>query len=301
MTDSPSSLSPPRFVARHLRRVLRSISPDLEATLGRRYWNTRATVKHFLPNLISRLEPRFQRALIWITTSYHRYRGSVLVLDGIKLKANRTLSRFMAEVIWSGKHTRPERTLVHEALTSDDIGLELGGGVGLVAISCAKKIGGARVYSFEANRLLEPLVKENCDLNGVYPHFEFCILGDSESCVTLHVGSDFWVSSLIRTSAHDRTLSVPVKSFNQAVSRIRPTFLIVDIEGAEEDLFRHANLEPFDKIMIELHPSEPGADLTNDVRRRILDAGFEEQRRLDDRWFLYRKSPPRFDCPRLAS
>jgi FkbM family methyltransferase len=269
------SSSPPRrrrWLARLLRAGVRGISPRLEAAAMARYWNLR------------------QRALVWLITSYHRYRGSILVVDGVKLQVNRSVSRFMVEVIWSGHHTLPERTLVLEALTGDDVVLELGGGIGLLAISCAKRIGAARVFSFEANRTLEPLVRRNCELNGVQPTFEFCALGNSDGATTLHVGRDFWESSVIRTRQHDRTLSVPVRAFDREVARIQPTFLIVDIEGAEEELFRHANLAAFDKIMIELHPAELGADRADAVKRRIREAGFEQGRQLDARWFLYRRT-----------
>ncbi len=231
-----------------------------------------------------------RRAVRWLLTSYHRFRGSVLEVDGVKLQADRRLSRRMVERIWSGAHTRWERSLVHDALTKDDVVMELGGGIGLLAISCARKIGGERVHSFEADRSLEPVVRQNCRLNGVDPHFEFCMLGRSDGQATLHVGSDFWVSSVLPQAHHDRTMSVEVRSFDREVARIQPTFLVVDIEGAEEDLFRHANLSPFAKIMVEFHPRELGPERTDATRRAIHAAGFEERRQLHGRWYLYQRT-----------
>jgi hypothetical protein len=62
------------------------------------------------------------------------------------------------------------------------------------------------------------------------------------------VGADFRVSSTIPSDiSSPRPIRVPVRSLNDELRRIRPTFLIVDIEGGEHDLIQHMNFAEFER------------------------------------------------------
>jgi FkbM family methyltransferase len=183
----------------------------------------------------------------------------------------------MLKVIAIGEHTRIERELILEELEADDIVMELGGGIGMLSIACAQRIGSDRVFSFEANPDLETLVKENYALNDVHPSMSFCMLGRAEGECDFYVSGDFWVSSVHAADLTAKRIVVPVRSFNEVVAKIKPTFLIVDIEGAEDTLFDYADLEGIRKIMLELHPELLGIRRCNAIRRRIRRFGFSER------------------------
>ena len=134
-------------------------------------------------------------ALRAIPAVIHRYRGTAVEVDGVYLKMDRSLSNYMANVLRSGQHAKPERELILPALASDDVVMELGGGVGHLSTRCSKILGSDRVFTFEANPELEPLMRENFRLNGVRPTAEFCMLGHTEGCVAFYVNRDFWASS----------------------------------------------------------------------------------------------------------
>lgn len=108
---------------------------------------------------------------------FHRYRGNVIEVDGVFLKMDRSLSNFMVNVLRRGNHAVEERALILPALEKNDVVMDLGGGIGHMSIRYAKIVGSERVFTFEANPELEPLMRENFRLNGVQPTAEFCMLG----------------------------------------------------------------------------------------------------------------------------
>jgi FkbM family methyltransferase len=214
--------------------------------------------------------------------------GTVVEVAGIRLRLAPSLSPRMMSNIVGGVHVLSERRLVLPALAPDDVVMELGGGIGMLSIACAQRIGSDRVFSYEANPFLEPVIRDNYGLNSVSPRLKMCMLGPEAGLATFHVARDFWVSSVYPVEGEHQTVTVPVKSFNEEVGTIRPSFLIVDIEGAEHELFEHADLDGISKLMVECHPELTGAARANALRRRIRRMGFTE---LSDRGrtFLYRR------------
>jgi hypothetical protein len=74
----------------------------------------------------------------------------------------------------------------------------------------------------------------------------------------------------------------------------RPTFLVVDIEGGEFDLFRYADIAGVRKLAVELHERVIGRDKTDIVRQRIREAGFRVDEALStgSEQLLYRRVVP---------
>jgi FkbM family methyltransferase len=214
--------------------------------------------------------------------------GSVVEVEGIRLRLAPSLSPRMMSNIAGGVHVLSERRLVLPALASDDVVMELGGGIGMLSIACAQRIGSDRVFSYEANPFLESLIRDNYALNSVSPRIRMCMLGPEPGHATFHVARDFWVSSVYRVESEHQIVTVPVEAFNEEVGRIRPTFLIVDIEGAEHELFEYADLNTVNKLMVEFHPELTGAARANALRRQIRRMGFTETTDRG-RTFLYRR------------
>jgi len=69
-------------------------------------------------------------------------------------------------------------------------------------------------------------------------------------------------------------VTVPRLDLNAALERIRPTFLIVDIEGGESELFEFIRLDGIRKIAIELHDSVIGAKRAQEICDQLDQAGF---------------------------
>jgi hypothetical protein len=83
-----------------------------------------------------------------------------------------------------------------------------------------------------------------------------------------------------------------MRSLNEEIRRIRPTFLILDIEGGEYDLLQI--LDDFltiKKVAIELHEDVIGPEKIESIKRRLVDAGFAIDPHYSVGWQLFaRKS-----------
>ncbi|NEQ37076.1 MAG: FkbM family methyltransferase [Okeania sp. SIO3I5] len=84
----------------------------------------------------------------------------------------------------------------------------------------------------------------------------------------------------MRINPSNKSIQVPVKSFNEEVYKINPTFLILDIEGGEYDLLQFADFHTIKKIVIELHPHFFGQEKLDFVISRLKDAGFNVNKKL---------------------
>ncbi len=183
----------------------------------------------------------------------------------------------------TGVYETTEARIVRYAIEPDDTVLELGTGLGFLASLCSKRIGDGRVHTYEANPALERIIRKNFRLNGIAPRLEMCVLGEEAGFITFWVMDTFWSSSTIRRHPNARPIRVPVKRFNDELGRIRPSFLIVDIEGGEHDFIRYARLDGVRKICIEPHPDIVGAAAVVEVEAFFRRQGFREDRTVSGR------------------
>jgi FkbM family methyltransferase len=160
------------------------------------------------------------------------------------------------------------------ALQPDDVVLELGTGLGLLSTWCAQRIGSARVHTFEANPGLEPRIRQTWALNQVEPSLGVAMLGEHAGEHDFHVHEAFWASSATDPSGAERTVRVPVRPLNDEIRRIRPSLLIMDIEGGEAELLRFADLDGVQRIVAEFHERMLGRDAIDTMMGRLYGEGF---------------------------
>lgn len=202
--------------------------------------------------------------------------GETVTVEGIRMRIDPRMSPFNIRKLMSGRHTVHERTLLAQHLRDDDRVLELGGGIGMVAIACAKRLGPGRVTSYEGNPDLESLIYDNYDLNGVSPELHMAILGRAAGTTTFHIYARFSHSRLGDGEGAERSVDVPVVSYSEALSEARPSVLVADIQGGETDLFAHADLTTLRMVLVELHPPLIGIAGMLSVRRNLRAAGLVE-------------------------
>ena len=193
---------------------------------------------------------------------------------GVKIAIGDYLSPSVTYCILNGQYERAELKGIRTLLEPSDIVLELGAGVGFISLQCAKVIGGDRVFAYEANPALAPHIRRNYDLNNLHPQLEMCILGDREGEADFFVSDDLWESSMIRPSPEAKPISVPIRSLNQTIRQINPTFLIMDIEGAEFDIIKEIDFHTIRKVAIEIHEPLIGPENVKLIHQRLADAGF---------------------------
>lgn len=176
--------------------------------------------------------------------------------------------------IFFGVYESKEAELVKNKITADDVVMEVGAGIGFLSALCAKVTGGERIFAYEANPQLMEVIKQVHELNQVAPTVSNVLLGEGEGKRTFWLEKDYWASSLIQGSKDATPIRVRQIDLNQEIQRIRPSFMILDIEGGEYEFLRHARLDPIRKIVIEVHPHVLGYARISEMLGWLFAAGF---------------------------
>jgi FkbM family methyltransferase len=187
---------------------------------------------------------------------------STATINGVELAIEPSvMSPEMIEVIESGKYESTEAREIARIVQPGERIVELGGGIGFIAITALKTGKVARLASYEANPKLIPLIERNARLNRLSFDVINAVVDAREDggTVPFYLRQDFWASSLSPGPwGYQEEVAVPRVSFDAVRERWRPTMLIVDIEGAEEALFRGIALTGIRKIYVELHQNVIG-------------------------------------------
>lgn len=184
------------------------------------------------------------------------------------------ISPALRRAIYLDPYETHERAVIQKKLAADDVVLELGAGIGFISTYCAKRIGSERVFAVEANPVMAETIRETYRLNGVAPQLTCGLLGRGDGEETFYVEGDFISSSTLQRSASAKpveTLRYDARAF---IEQVKPTFLICDIEGGEQELLTYMPLTGVKKLCIELHPHVIGNVGTSEVVNRLLNEGF---------------------------
>lgn len=150
------------------------------------------------------------------------------------------------------KYEINEISIIENTIESEDIVLEVGTGLGFISSFCCQK-NNNKVYTFEANPNNYKICKNVFKKNEVSPNHENIILGEQDA--TINFTSDnnrILASSLLIKS--DSFTTIQTLDLNKKISRINPTYLIMDIEGGEYDILKIIDFQSIYKIQFELHP-----------------------------------------------
>jgi FkbM family methyltransferase len=211
----------------------------------------------------------------WFVYQYRVRRRPVVTLGGVRIRVGPHMSPPVERTVSRGLYEQDELRVIGDLLSPDDVVLEVGAGLGLLSAYCAKRLGSSRVFAYEANPDLEACIRETYSLNQVQPALEMCAVGADAGSATLYRDRHLWASSVLRPSGRTRPVVVPVKALSEIVRRVWPTLLIIDVEGAEHELFDHAHLPGVTRIVLELHEQVIGPAGARHVRSTLAAMGFE--------------------------
>lgn len=199
----------------------------------------------------------------------------VIKNGGIALVAKHpAISDEMRQVLYFNKYEVPEFEILRRTLDPSDRVIEVGGGIGFLSTYLARVCGDENVTMIEANPTLEPIIRRNHELNGVAPTVILAVAtcdAASESA-TLFLADNFWSTSTVRTDSNKVT--VPTVNLNRLIDDVMPSYLIIDIEGAEVEMAPALRLDGVEKLLIELHPHVTGNDAANGVVQQFVQKGF---------------------------
>ncbi len=180
----------------------------------------------------------------------------------------------IAKEIYFGDYERKEATIVSQRLEAKDVVMEIGAGIGFLSTYCAKQIGSDRVHAYDANPALTEIVIRTYAANGVQPTFRTAMLGKGSGKARFFVEEEFWASSANQGTGKAQVIEVEQIDLNEEIARIRPTFMIVDIEGGEGDLFALADLSSVNKICVETHAHVIGNEGVTNMLAVLFHQGF---------------------------
>ena len=199
-----------------------------------------------------------------------------LRIDGVLIDTRAdVMPRFIRTALFKETYEAHERKIVAEVIKPTDRVLETGAGIGLVSLLCAKICGPQNVLSYEANRSVESLIRNNYSLNGWIPRLRMKAITTDGADVSFYVDSNVISSSLIDRNKGTQ-VTVASDSLAEVISDFLPSAIVMDVEGAEIDLLRQTSLEGISKLIVELHPHIVGDEAALSLREHLRQQGFDE-------------------------
>ncbi|SFU01706.1 methyltransferase, FkbM family [Pseudovibrio denitrificans] len=207
----------------------------------------------------------------------HQYkmRRQYKKLRGIKLDVSQSeIDLYVKEQIVRGLYEHEEFYLLTRLLKPEDRVLELGACVGFLSAAAAKICGSSNVMCVEANPELISVIETNHSLNGVSPKLVSGIaaLKDVEQS-EFFVGERASGSSILEREGSRKILQKTV-NVNRLIAEFDPSFLMMDIEGAEIDLLPALDLSDIRMLIVEFHPKLNGFDAITECINVLTEKGF---------------------------
>jgi FkbM family methyltransferase len=222
----------------------------------------------------------------------------VATVHGVEVLAGRHLKRRIVETMNEGKFENPEISAGLGCILPGDRVVEMGSGSGTVGAVLAKNIKNVQIRSFEANpNLIDAiagLYKHNKLTRRIKVQNNAVVAGDdAPKAIDFYVRSNFLGS---RTSAENNEpdaekISVETIKYDEVRNEFPHNVLMIDIEGAELDFLRDADLSEIDLVIIELHRAVYHRPGMNACRGNLERQGFVQDREFCRRGvFTYKKA-----------
>lgn len=205
--------------------------------------------------------------------------GIVATYHGIRVPAAPHLGAGMIAAMAEGKYERHEVQLALAHVPKGARILEMGAGSGVVGAVVARHCQPAAMLSIEANPHLLPhiraLYREN-GLDGVMAveHGAVFSAPDAPQVVEFFVRGNFLGSGLTHPDKGTVTpVRVPVIPYADLTARHPHDVILMDIEGAELDFLRHADLSAVRLLIAEFHRGIYGREGMRECRRLLTAQG----------------------------
>lgn len=221
-------------------------------------------------------------AMEWVRYQWRKFsRQRLVTISGVCIEVASTLPKGVKRALYRGDYEHAERQLVKQFLKPDDRVLEVGSGIGLIAITCAKMVTQGKIVSYEANPELAGHLKRNIDRNGVDIEVHNRAISAVAGILPFHVHERFISSSLIKRAGTQR-IEVQCDALKDVMASFEPNAIVMDIEGAETDVLPMADLSSVRIIIVELHPHISASEDVSHLIDSMGKMGFNVEARIDD-------------------
>ena len=178
-------------------------------------------------------------------------------IHGVWILSHELRSETILRKIFNRLYEIDEISEILPRLQEDDVVLELGAAIGVVTCAMAKKVRKGKVLAFEPNFVIAELCERHLRLNSVdNVELRRSVLGLVEGTTKFYVAPDYWSSSLTK-SADLNEIECKVERLESTLSYLRPSVVVMDIEGGEYELLNSDHFlqcNSIKQIFIEFHP-----------------------------------------------
>ncbi len=199
---------------------------------------------------------------------------------GVKVPPSPYLNEKRIERINAARYEGQEIAGALHVTGPEDRVLELGAGLGVVGAVTQLNAKPAAMVSYEANPNMIPHIEALYALNRIKSKIKLnnkVLLSEPEppEHVEFFLRNSFLGSSLTDSDKRQTTaVKVPTAKFEALRKSFKPTVLLMDIEGGELELLRHANLDGLRAIVLEFHPESYGTEGMRECKNILREAGF---------------------------
>lgn len=180
----------------------------------------------------------------------------------------------LVTAIYHRAYEAREAAVLRATLRPNDRYLEIGAGIGVISTMACQVVGAEHVTSFEANPELVKAARHTLARNGFHtPAIEHAVLGETDEPRSFYVLDKFWESSLLPTPGA-REITVPARSWDAELQRLRPSYLMIDAEGGEADLLDRTLPDSVRAVCVEMHPERIGHDRVQSLLQGLMSQGF---------------------------
>ncbi|SMF73705.1 methyltransferase, FkbM family [Xaviernesmea oryzae] len=200
---------------------------------------------------------------------------STIRIDGIRLAVRKgDIPPGVRAALFRGLYENAERNLLLQVLKPGMKTLEIGTGVGFISLLATRICGEGNVLSYEANGTLEKIIRRNYELNGLRPNLRMRAVTPDGQPVTFFRNENIISSSVYDRKTEAEKVTVQSDAFAAIISEFDPVVLIMDVEGAEIELFQISDFRNLRHMIVELHPHIVGQDKITALVERLDKAGF---------------------------
>src|SRR5450432_4008373 len=196
----------------------------------------------------------------WFAVRYSFYKWKKI--EGIYIPVRMNYGYSVLRFIDNGQYEQSEITIIKNTLKRGDVVLELGTGMGFVSAYCARQTGDENVHTYEANSSLKKIIEALYKKNKIDPTVTFSMLGEKPGTKIFYRNNNSFLASSTEKATGKKQIDtvVPVFDLNEIIKKLRPTYLMMDIEGGEYDIFNIIDFQSIKKIQFELHPGVLGSE-----------------------------------------
>lgn len=202
-------------------------------------------------------------------------------VNGISLEVPQEfLTKTLIARLKGGQYEHLERQAVVRFLHPEDRVLDLGAGAGYLSITAARIVGAQNVTSVEAIPDMIPVIRRNFQANDVaqITLLNGAVVADDfpDDSVEFSVSRAFWASAIAKDGRgrSSRQVAVPALRLAAVFEQAQPTFLTMDIEGAEEALTQQDWPDAVRICVMEVHPELYSIRTIKKIMDGMSDKGF---------------------------